>query len=317
MNSRFDNLIYDINEFNTTIFEYSFDWYMIRNESLGPNYGFAVVSLLIAIAIVLYDGFTRKRLDYVWSFIVGTIAHAGIELMYLHADTVEYQKGSFLGRSLPEWLSMLLRCSQEGGVMLVVTLFEGDRVFDCLKGRQKRPLVWRRWTEVLVVFIVHSLVSFWSVYQNHQEQLSFGSTDVCSRRLVTGTSQVAMFMVISLFSLLLLLLWRKKRYVLRRSLGVLLFTTWTSVFTYCMEYIYNIRWIEVGSYPDVVVVPSNGQSLLAYLYSIIAEAVLPILFMYQLMVLVFILPDLSKDGYFSLPIGKEMVLSVKSSISLQ
>lgn len=90
-----------------------------------------------------------------------------------------------------------------------------------------------------------------------------------------------------------------------RALGILLFTTWISVFTYCIEYIYLIRWIEVGSYPDVVVVPSNGQFLLALFdISIIAEAVLPILFMYQLRVLVFILSDLSKDDYFSLPIGK-------------
>ena len=128
MDTRFDNLIYDINEFNTTILEYSFDWYIIRNESLGPNYGFAVISLLIAVDIIFYDEFTRKRLDYVWSFIVGTIVHAGIELMYLNAEAVEYQEGSFLGRSVPKWLSVFLRCSQEGGAILIVVLFEGDRV---------------------------------------------------------------------------------------------------------------------------------------------------------------------------------------------
>ena len=149
-----------------------------------------MISLLIAVAIIFYDEFTRKRLDYVWSFIVGTIVHAGIELMYLNAEAVEYQEGSFLGRSVPKWLSVFLRCSQEGGAILIVVLFEGDRVFDCLKGRQKRPLAWRRWIEVLVVFIALSLVSFWSMYQDHQEQPNFGSPDVCSRRLVTGTSQV-------------------------------------------------------------------------------------------------------------------------------
>ena len=289
---------------------------MIRNESLGPNYGFAVVSFLIAIVLIVYDGFTRKRLDYVWSFIAGTIMHAAIEFVYLNADSVEYLEGSLFGRFIPEWLSIILRCSQEGGVMLVIAMFEGDRVFDCLKGKQKRPLAWRRWTEFLIVFVAHSLMSFWSVYQNHQEKLDYGSVDVCSRRLVTEMSLVAVSMIISLFSLFMLLLWRKKRYVLRRSIGILLFTTWISVFLYCSEYNNNIRWIEVGSYPEVVFMPSKGQALLAYLYSITIETVLPMLCIYQLMVLTFVLSDLSKDGYFSLPVGKEMVLSVKSSISL-
>lgn len=316
MDSRLGNVLYDVNEFNTTIFEDLFDWYMIRNESLGPNYGFAVVSLLIVVGMIIYDKYTRKRLDYVWSFISGTILRIGIELLFIYTETVEYQEGILLGKPLPEWLAVFLRCSQEGGALLVIALFEGDRVFDCLKGKQKRPSTCRRWTEFLVVFIVLSSVSFYSVYKNHQDQQVFASTDVCSRRLMTEMSLVLVFIAISLASILLLLLWRRKQYVLRRSLGILIFTTWTIVFTYCIEYIYKTRWIEVGYYPEVLVIPSSGQTLLAFLYSILTEAILPVVCMYQLMVLVFILPDLSKDGYFSLPIGKEMLIYAKPPVSL-
>lgn len=105
-----------------------------------------------------------------------------LNLCILNAEAVEYQEGSFLGRSVPKWLSVFLRCSQEGGAILIVVLFEGDRVFDCLKGRQKRPLAWRRWIEVLVVFYCTLIGEFLVDVSEPPRATQFWKSCVCSRR---------------------------------------------------------------------------------------------------------------------------------------
>ena len=54
---------------STVVFPERFEWYMIRNGFLGPEYSSKLGSLLIGIILIIYDGVTRKRLDYLISFL--------------------------------------------------------------------------------------------------------------------------------------------------------------------------------------------------------------------------------------------------------
>ena len=41
-----------------------YEWYMIRNGYLGPEYTSKIVSAILSIILIVYDCVTRKRIDY-------------------------------------------------------------------------------------------------------------------------------------------------------------------------------------------------------------------------------------------------------------
>lgn len=295
----------------TVVFPERFDWYMIRNGFLGPDYSSKIGSFIIAVVLILYDGLTRKRLDYLWAMIVGTVLWVLLEWCLIESGVREYQEGYLGGKLLGFWSALIIRCSQECGFLMVSTMFQGDRLFNCMKGKKSPFKAWRRMVEFIVVFLLLSLSGTVNMLSGAKEERMVGSAEVFGRRNMTHIVSVILFLITTIVPIVLCIVFRNKKYFLRRTIGITLFVTWISGLGMVIEYTHNARWVEVGSYPDYIALPTSGHMLLAFLYDLIIEVVSPPVFIYHLMVLSFILPDLKKDSYYDekpaveLPVTKQ------------
>ncbi len=283
---------------NVTIFTEPFEWYMIRNGYLGPEYSSKVVSIVLGLIMLIYDGITRKRFDYLWCMIVGTILWIVLEWCLLQSGVREYQEGYLGGKLLGFWPALILRCAQECGFLMVCTLFEGDRLMNCMKGKKDAPKSWRRYLELAVVFLFMTISSSFNMKGGAKEERWVGSNDVCGRRNMTHIVSVILFLITTIVPIILLIVFRNKKYFVRRTIGMTIFVTWISGLGMILEYNFNARWVEVGYYPQYVALPSSGHMFLAFVYDLVIEVVAPPVFIYHLMVLCFILPDLKNDDYY-------------------
>ena len=295
----------------TVVFPERFDWYMIRNGFLGPDYSSKIGSFIIAVVLILYDGLTRKRLDYLWAMIVGTALWVLLEWCLIVSGVREYQEGYLGGKLLGFWPALIIRCSQECGFLMVSTMFQGDRLFNCMKGKKSPFKTWRRMVEFIVVFLLLSLSGTVNMLSGAKDERMVGSAEVFGRRNMTHIVSVLLFLITTIVPIIICIVLRNKKYFMRRTIGITLFITWTSGLGMVIEYTHNARWIEVGYYPEYVALPTSGHMLLAFLYDLIIEVVSPPVFIYHLMVLCYILPDLKKDTYYDekpaveLPVTKQ------------
>lgn len=275
-----------------------YEWYMIRNGYLGPEYTSKIVSAILSIILIVYDCVTRKRIDYLTTFIFGTILWIILEFVLLETGVREYQVGYIRGKELGYWPALIIRCMQECGFLMVVALFDGDRLCDCMKGKQSRPSTCRNMIELAVVFIFLTASSVMNMLSGWKEFRAVGSPDVAGRRNMTHPASVGLFCGMTVICIIFVCVYHNKKYFVRRTLGQTIFITWVTGSGMLIEYIGNARWVEVGHYPEHIGMPSSGHEFLAMMYDLIIEVIIPPLFIYFLMVLLRLLPDLKSDTYY-------------------
>ena len=58
---------------NGILISYPAEWYVVHNSFFFHSTRGIVELLVLSIVLILYDGFTRKRMDYIGSLLVGTV----------------------------------------------------------------------------------------------------------------------------------------------------------------------------------------------------------------------------------------------------
>lgn len=287
-----------------------YEWYMIRNGYLGPEYSSKIVSAVLALIMVVYDGLTRKRWDYLITFCVGTILWIILEFVLLQTGVREYQAGYLGGKELGFWSATIIRCMQECGFLMVYGMFNGDRLCDCMKGKKNRPTTCHSMIELAVVFVLLTVSSVSNMLSGKKEFRAVGSPDVAGRRNMTQPASVALFCGMTVICIVFILICKSKKFFLRRTIGQTIFYTWVTGLGMLIEYFCNARWVEVGHYPDFVAMPSGGHEFLAFMYDLIIEVIVPPVFIYFLMVTLRILPDFKRDGYYNEEKGSKKTLPI-------
>lgn len=284
---------------STFVFPERFEWYMIRNGFLGPEYSSKLGSLAIAVILMLYDGLTRKRLDYLISFVFGTIVWIVLEYVLLQTGVREYQEGYLNGKLLGFWPAIIIRCTQECGFLMVAALFLGDRLFNCMKGKKERPSNCRRFVEFIICFLFLTTSSVMNMLKGKKDFRDVGSPDVMGRRNMTHIVSVLLFLFTTIVPIIFMIVFRNHKYFIVRTTGFTVFVTWITAIGMVIEYNVNARWVEVGYYPKYMALPSPGHMLLAFLFDLVIEVISPPVFIYHVMVLLRMLPDFKSDDYFN------------------
>ena len=304
---------------STVVFPERFEWYMIRNGFLGPEYSSKLGSLLIGIILIIYDGVTRKRLDYLISFIFGTVVWIVLEYVLLKTGVREYQEGLLNGKVLGFWPAIIIRCSQECGFLMVSCMFMGDRLFNCMKGKKERPSNLRRFVEFGVCFAFLTASSVLNMLKGKKDVRAVGSPDVMGRRNMTHIVSVLLFLFTTVVPIIVMIVYRNHKYFMMRTVGFTVFVTWITGLGMLIEYNVNARWVEVGYYPYYMALPSPGLMLLAFLFDLVIEVIAPPVFIYHIMVLCRLLPDFKSDDYYKtkeLPVQAPTVDADKVKIEL-
>lgn len=278
---------------NGILISYPAEWYVVHNSFFFHSTRGIVALLVLSIVLILYDGFTRKRMDYIGSLLVGTVLWEGMLWAVSRSNEWEYTLRHY-------------------GCQFVIAMFLGDRAFDCLKGKQKRPFPWRRWLEFWIIVILMLLFDAYGIGFYRKSERTVGSS-VVDRVAISSLPRVLLFVIVSILSIAFLLGWRRHRYMFRRAVGVCSFSFFFSLTEVLGAYWTNQYWVELGSFPDWVVLPSNGLLIVVMMYDILIERVLPTLCSYLLMVVFRILRDDHQDSYYNLPICKDHVLFPVSS----
>jgi hypothetical protein len=127
---------------------------MIRGGIFGFNFNLKLIFIGIALFCCIYDIITKRRLDYVWVFIVGTIIWTGFESFMFFTGARSMPSAVLLGFDIPPIIYIPLMGMSERalsyiglggkyvatkGVATVVCALRKDGILcDKLKNRSKK-----------------------------------------------------------------------------------------------------------------------------------------------------------------------------------
>jgi hypothetical protein len=102
--------------------------YMVRDFGTGTGFGPQVGLLILALALTGWDCWRRRRGDYGWVLLAGSLTWTAVELALQLAGMRVMPDRTLLGISLPLLVSAPLQGAAEGGAIAVLGLFVGDRL---------------------------------------------------------------------------------------------------------------------------------------------------------------------------------------------
>ena len=209
------------------------DVYMIRGGSFGYDFGMQLFMALAAFAACIFDWHVKKRRDYFWVFLFGTIIWAGVELAIQLGGTREMPTKYLFGIPLPLWASIPLQAMAESAAIAIMGVFFGDRLMD-KKSMKPAAIIF---AILLGIVLASSLAEYVPVPD-------IGG-DVPSRRdMFTPASIAYMCTMIAIC-----VIWSWKTKPERRARALWMFAVmamFAAVWT-AGEYFANSRWIEVGT----------------------------------------------------------------------
>ena len=211
---------------------------MIRNGLFGTNFEIKFILAILGIIICLYDWKKNKRKDYPVVFLYGSLFWFAIEFIIQLQGTRDIITATLFGKIIPMWFAALLRGISEGGLIALIGLFFGDRIFKKVYVKDKKKLISRILFAVFLILIVVSSLS---------QALPFKDIngDVASRRLMFNPS--AMFSLSLLFAFIIFWAYKADNKAKLRSLYMFLIMVIASGIWTIAEVFANTRWIELGT----------------------------------------------------------------------
>lgn len=229
---------------------------MIRGGGFGNNFETKLYMTLIALFAVIYDWKVKKRTDYWFVFLIGTVIWGGVELSLQIAGTRVVVQNYLFGLPLSVFSTALLRGTSEGAVIAIIGVFFGDRLLDSKD---------RKWS--IVGFILLNLVIVLMVLQQYQPTITSGENVPSRREIFTPVAVIFMILMI-----IIDLYWYFRSDSITRKRGLWMFyvlllfsTIWTLT-----EYLCHTRWIEIMSLGSLQHADPITE-FLALLYDIVVE----------------------------------------------
>jgi hypothetical protein len=205
---------------------------MIRIGSFGTNFEIKLLCVFLIVIVCIYDWKIKKRADYWWILITGTIVWTLVEF-YLQRSSIRLMEAHTLfGAKIPFWFSILIQGSSEGATIAIIGIFFGDRLLE-----KKTRYFWG------MIYILLTGVVIFLTWNEHLPSASIGQ-NVSSRREIFNPLTVSLLVGITIFDLLWL---RRLTGEIRNRgwmmIGVIIFssTCWTIA-----AILANTRFIEMG-----------------------------------------------------------------------
>ena len=234
--------------------------YMVRDAQFGTNFSVKLLITLIGLALVAWDRRTKKRWDYLWVFLVGTVIWTAAELSLQLRDVRVLPEPLLFGNEIPLGISALLQGTSEGAFIAVLGLFLGDRLTD----RTSRDRT------ILGFSIAVVLMGLLMVLQ--AARLSDADEVAASRRDMTDPQSVLAMAVVAVF---VIWFWLRRPDFRQRSLWMYASMATFALIWTTISVAIGGRWIEVpGSAPGTYDEAGALVSLLALGYDVFVEIAL-------------------------------------------
>ena len=234
--------------------------YMVRDAQFGTNFSVKLLITLIGLALVAWDRRTKKRWDYLWVFLVGTVIWTAAELSLQLRDVRVLPEPLLFGNEIPLGVSALLQGTSEGAFIAVLGLFLGDRLTDRTT---------RGWT-VLGFSIAVVLMGLLMILQ--AARLSGAEGVAASRRDMTDPQSVLAMAIVAVF---VLWFWLRRPDFRQRSLSMYASMATFALIWTTISVAIGSRWIEVpGTAPGTYDEAGALVSLLALGYDVFVEIAL-------------------------------------------
>jgi len=207
--------------------------WMIRNGSFGFDYNIKLILSIATIIMVLYDWKTKKRLDYLWVFLIATAFWAGIEALQQLLGIRQMTTHLLLGFPLPIYISAPIQGMAEAAFVAVFGLFVGDRLVQDNK-----------WKVALIPIITFIVFQATMLIVDGGQAPNVGGAVYSRRDMFT----LASILLVSVMSALAVIFYVKADKELRkRGLMMLGGMFIVSISFTIFQWFGGVRWIEIGT----------------------------------------------------------------------
>lgn len=223
--------------------------YQIRGSTgvgpFGNDWTIKFCLVFVCLAFCFWDQRTKKRNDYWWIFIVGSLLWGGAEALLQLTGIRQILPRILFGTELPLWISISMQGIVEGALIGVGCTFYGDRILDRAT-RKKNVLLFTIWMGILfIAALVRPILEGYS-------GPNYGG-EVISRRNMFSPLPVILLCVMIGISVLFYI-WASEDLRNRVLLMFILMLIFGTVWTFG-EWIAGTRWIEVGIPPNFTHAP--------------------------------------------------------------
>ena len=104
--------------------------FMIRNGGFGSNFEYKLYMSLAGFVVCLLDKKFKKRNDYFWVFLTGTIIWTTVEIVLKQTGTRDIKQAFLFDTQIPFFVGALLQGMSEGAVIALIGIGFGDYVLD-------------------------------------------------------------------------------------------------------------------------------------------------------------------------------------------
>lgn len=101
--------------------------FIARDTVFGQEFGPKLIAALLGAALVAWDGLTRRRLDYLWVYLTGTLIWGGAELALQTSGIRQMPSHLLFGHELAPVVAQLIQGAAEGATMAIMGLVVADR----------------------------------------------------------------------------------------------------------------------------------------------------------------------------------------------
>jgi len=211
---------------------------MIRNGLFGTNFEAKLFLSILGIIISLYDWKKNKRKDYPIVFLYGSLFWFAVEFIIQLQGTRDITSATLFGTIIPMWFAALLRGISEGGLIALMGLLFGDRIFKKTYVKGGSKIITRI---VFIVFLILMVISSLSQALPYKDI----NGDVASRRLMFDSGAMIAFTL--LFAFIIFWIYKADKPAKLRSLYMFLVMVVASGIWTLAEVFANTRWVELGT----------------------------------------------------------------------
>lgn len=211
--------------------------FLVRGGAGGYYWGLKFIISIIAIVVCIYDyKVNKRRLDYFWVFLMGTIIWGAVELSMQLTGGRVLQEKYFFGLNVTSmlWLTIPIQGMAEAGAIAIMGMYFGDKLMN-KEVRKKNAIIF---TLFLLFFLI--MLRGGISYQN----VDVGGKVPSRREMFSLNSVVGVAIIISPALYWLITTDSESR---KRGLYMIsIMTIWAFWWNF-LSWLTGQRWIEVGT----------------------------------------------------------------------
>lgn len=220
----------------------SFNIYMIRGGTFGFDFNIKLIITIVTLLICFYDWKTKKRKDYFYIFIIGTIFWVCVETVLQLVGTRDMATNFLFGIEIPLLVSIPLQAVSEASFVAVLGIFIGERLLLRKKESKNRDSI-----EALIALIGFISLELITIFLIDGIKIPNVGGEVPSRRNMFTIPSITFLAIMVLIDVIWLIKTNKE--FRKRGFAIIIGMLFIAITFTLGGFLSGNRWIEVGTPP--------------------------------------------------------------------